>query len=588
MNAWTGFLAATLLLLVFTSTGNSGSLVYKNYIVRYDRGWDILCEPYVVQPNDWVLKIFRQKGEIAHQDFREFLGIFQRLNPHVKDIDMVQPGQTIDIPLRKLEHGSLPGQASGVVTIPFVTLSKVTEVIKQHSDAYQVQRGDTVSQLIARRYGKFGTTAYTEGVKLFQAVNPQVTDLNVIYAGQKVYMPDPGMRDKAWYSAMYDEHGNLRETVAPKVAPEAPPASPPPPAVNLPAPQASAKTPAGQDSLSRAAGIVGGTFRDKGTYYLPRANAEDFELDLSRYPMLDLGEKGKMLFTKDTRIMGMDIQEIEKTWPDIHIVTADDQSSVEEILAAVFDKLTAEEDRTQASDLAFSNQGVQVTVRAKWIKSGADQRSVAITPLTDPGEFTPESMRRYLDQNGIVIKEVLPDGKTNTDRTAEPQTQRHAVKNILDLAPTDQKDFVRNLARALGFSYSPNVSITFPYAGIQVKAYANLLSAGSGHEVLVDYGDLYGDALSAIAKSGPGIVQIGADDTYTLIAKRLLSALGLDFVENPTFLAARRPAAYNTAVTVAGLLYAKDNQKKILLSPAALPPAVTDMLSAAAVDVVLW
>jgi hypothetical protein len=46
----------------------ASSLIYKNYIVRFDRGWDILCEPYVVKPGDWVLKIFRQKGEIAHKD----------------------------------------------------------------------------------------------------------------------------------------------------------------------------------------------------------------------------------------------------------------------------------------------------------------------------------------------------------------------------------------------------------------------------------------------------------------------------------------------------------------------------------------
>ena len=106
--------------------------------------------------------------------------------------------------------------------------------------------------------------------------------------------------------------------------------------------------------------------------------------------------------------------------------------------------------------------------------------------------------------------------------------------------------------------------------------------------MLVDYGDLYGDALEAISKSGPGIVQITPEDDYGLIAKRLLVALGLDVIENPTFLAARRPATYNVAITIAGLLYAKDEQKKIVLSSAILPPAVTDVLSAASVDVVEW
>ena len=51
-------------------------MLLKDYVVRYDRGWDILCDPYQVQKGDWVLKIFRQKGEIVLEDFREFLSIF--------------------------------------------------------------------------------------------------------------------------------------------------------------------------------------------------------------------------------------------------------------------------------------------------------------------------------------------------------------------------------------------------------------------------------------------------------------------------------------------------------------------------------
>ena len=93
-------------------------LLYKNYVVRYDRGWDILCEPYMVKKNDWVLKIFRQKGEIAHQNFRDFLGIFQRLNPHIKNIDMIRPGQAIDIPIRKLEKAQCKARQAALSQFP--------------------------------------------------------------------------------------------------------------------------------------------------------------------------------------------------------------------------------------------------------------------------------------------------------------------------------------------------------------------------------------------------------------------------------------------------------------------------------------
>jgi hypothetical protein len=582
---WPWLLALLVLIAAPAAPAAGSSLVYKNYVVRYDRGWDILCEPYVVQKNDWVLKIFRQKGEIAHQDFRDFLGIFKRLNPHIKDVDMIRPGQGIDIPLRKLEHGSLTGQASGVVTIPFVTLTQVTEVIKTHSQSYEVQRGDTVSKLIARKYGSFGSASYREGVKLFQAANPQVTDLNLIYSGQKVYLPDPSIREQSFYASMYDAQGNLRESIpSGKAATQAPastsPLLPAPPVAPA-APKEAAAEP--QSALVEAAATMDGKLLAKGTYYLPRANTEDFELDLSRHPILEFDDGTRLVFTSSDRIMDMSQEQFRAVWPKIKTVSVNEQADAGEIIGAVFASL--EGTRPETAEVAFESQGVQVTVRAKWVRPETDGRHLCITPISDPDQQTPESIRRFLEQNGIVLKEVLPGGASPA---LHGEPRRHAVKNILALTPTGQKDFVQILARTLGFVYTPNTSITFPYAGIQVQAYADLLSAGDNHEALVDFGDLYGDAMTAIGKTGLNIVQITGDDGYGAITRKLLAALGLAFESQPAFLAAARPAEFNTAVTVSGLLYAKSAGRRILLTGAALPSAVTDMLSSKGIDVVVW
>lgn len=580
---WTVFVSLTIWGLGSTA-GIGSSLIYKNYIVRYDRGWDILCEPYVVQKNDWVLKIFRQKGEIAHQDFRDFLGIFQRLNPHIKNINMIRPGQAIDIPLRKLEHGSLPGQASGVVTIPFVTLAQVEEVLHQHSQSYQIQRGDTVSQLIARRYGRYGSRAYKEGIKLFQGANPQITDLNRIFAGQRVYLPDPAIRDQAWYASLYDEQGNLREAVdqSAPAPPAAEPAKQRPPV--LPAPEKNAITYTSTGPLAEAAATVGGKLMDKGTYYVPRQGADDFEIDLSRHPLLDLQNDTKILFSSSPQIMDVDRETFQIYWPEAGIVDFDDQSSVEEIIASVFAAI--QDDGEQASEVGFEDRGVQVTVRAKWVRPQSDQRHLCITPINDPSEQTPEAIRRYLEQNGIVLKEVLPGGNAVSGQAEA--AGRHAVKNILALTPTSQKDFVQHLSQTLGFRYTPNVGVTFPYAGIQVEAYANLLSTNSGEEVLVDFGDLYGDAVAAIRRTGLQVVQITAEDSYNNIVRKLMAGLKADYVENPTYLSAQRPAQYNTAITVRGVVYRKGQDQQILLSAATLHPAVTDLLSANGLAIVQW
>lgn len=579
---WRWLALAAVIVLAPSSPLFCSSLVYKNYIIRYDRGWDILCEPYIVQKDDWVLKIFRQKGEIAHQDFRDFLGIFKRLNPHIKNIDMIRPGQGIDIPLRKLEHGELPGQASGVVTIPFVTLTDVAEVIKQHSETYRVQKGDTISQLIARKYGRYGSKSYQEGVKLFRAANPQVENLDLIYAGQRLYLPAPTIREKSWYASMYDAKGNLRKSVdqaPPSSSEEAHSAAKPLPPMTAPVEPEAPKS-----NLAMAADFVGGKLNAKGTYYLPRKEGGDYELDLSKHPMLEIGKGSKLVFTPDDAVMEMDKDRFHANWPAITPVTVDTEATTEQYVAAIFKAMDEEGKPTE--EVTIENRGVHIAIRAKWVRAQSEGRQLCITPIASADQQTPESIRRYLEQNGVIIKEILPDGTAlQIDRN---NLQRHTIKNILAITPTSQKDFVKVLAKTLGYSYIPNTNITFPYAGIQVDAYANLVATKTGREVLVDFGDLYGDAVTAIGKTGLKVVQISPEDTYDAIAEKLLSGLSIPYEQHPTLLAAERSSEFNTAITIYGLLFNNEENQRVLLTSAALHSAVTDMLSDRGIDVVVW
>ena len=136
-----------LLLFVWSSTPARGSFLYKNYVIKQDMGWEILCAPYIVHRNDWVLKIFKLRGEIARRDFPYFIRIFKRINPHIKNVDQIRPGQQILIPLKRLRENPVPHNTSGIVTIPFVDLSRSPGQKQTPPTAYKVKRGDTVSKL---------------------------------------------------------------------------------------------------------------------------------------------------------------------------------------------------------------------------------------------------------------------------------------------------------------------------------------------------------------------------------------------------------------------------------------------------------
>lgn len=538
---------------LLTAVDTQGAVLYKDYLVRYDRGWDILCDPYQVQQGDWVLKIFRQKGELAHDDFREFLGIFQRLNPHVKDIDRIRPGQVVDIPLKKLVQGNLAGQSSGVVTIPFVMISNTKETIKKHTQTYTIQQGDTVSTLIANRFGgRFGNTTYSQGLKLFKAANPHIKDINRIYAGQKLYMPDPSIREKSWYSALFDEAGNLVDNTA-GTAETKTNASQPQPAVAAAAEMVTHQSESDTTGpAAQAASVIGGRLLDKGTYFFPMQQGKDFELDLSRYPMIDLQNGSKVILTTQDRVMNVDLPLIQSYWDKVKVVQVPDNASSQEILQAVLSAFSGE---ATSNQLAFDDTGVKITVSAKWIRTetsadGRVPRHTCITPIVSASQRTHGAIVRYLDQNDIVIKEIL----TGVPETTPSPFRMPEAAEVASIDGTSQKALLASFANAMGFHYSANTSISFPYAGIQVQALSNLLSFGNGREILIDFGDLYGDAVNAIRDTGLEILQIDVAAGPIEIIQRLMDTAGMAYTEPPVFYGANRSAEFNTAIAVHGIL----------------------------------
>jgi hypothetical protein len=583
MFRWTWLILAGVIALGQTSNGFCGSLIHKSYIVRYDRGWDILCEPYVIHPNDSVLKIFHQKGEISRQDYRDFLDIFKRLNPHIRNVDLVRPGQSIDIPLRKLEHGTLPGQTSGVITITFATLHDVAQIIRQHSNPYTVKKGDRVSMLVAREFGHFGSKPYRQGIQLFKAANPEVTNLELIYVGQEVNIPDAAIRKAPWYANLFDNRGRLREKVhqnPPSPPMENKPVSDPQPLETVAS--FSEKT---MGNLMMAADCVGGRLKAKGTYFLPLKNAGEFELNLFKHPMLEFGAGPKLVFTPNHMIMDLEKVKFQTYWPEMTPVTVDPGASTEQYIAAIFAALN-KDSGGPTEELIIKKPGVRITVRAKYIRTEEEGRQLCITPVASAAQQTPAVVRRYLERNGIVIKEFIAGGTSMPSDRDNPKIPE--MKSQSSITPTSQKDFVRQLAHKLGVSYISNTNITFPYAGFQVEAYGNLLSAKTGREILIDFSELYGDATTAIQKTGLDVIRIGPRDSYNIIAQKILTVLSIQYKQRLTLLAARRSAEYNTAITISGLIYTNDQNRRVLLTSAELHPAVTELLNDRGIDVVAW
>lgn len=559
----------TWLLIIFICIvphySEGSALLSKSYVVCYDKGKDILCDPYVVQKGDWVIKLFIQKGEISHKNFPEFLDIFKRINPHIRNINLIRPGQHILIPLKKLKKDSLPGQSSGIVTIPFVTISNLPDIIKPLSTKYIVQKGDYISRLITRGYGSYGTKSYKQGIVLFRLINPDVVSLDRIYTGQKLYIPDSSLRNKPWYKSMFDSSGNII-VKADQNSPDTKAL-----ASFVPADKRD-NTPS---HFAKIASILDAKLLNKGVYSFPKQGKGDYSLDLSSFPVIELKDKTKILLAlstnKDKKINEPDLTAIKSYWNNVKIVPIANKASTEQALDAVMESF---EKKAFKNKILFSDQGLKVEVSGKWIIeqpyfAGEEKTHLCITPIVDLDKRTHDSIVRYLEQHNIIIKDFLKDFTKDfngTKHKSKEAQNEDTTENIITINFLDHKTVVNNLLIAMGYNYAQNVAITFPYAGIQIKALSNLISIGDGKSLLVDFGDIYGDAVLSIKKTGLDIIQINNKDNAHEVIRKILDALEVSYTKYPTFLAAKRPDTYNTSLTIPGYLISNKEKHKIFLT----------------------
>ncbi len=560
-----------LCLIIFTISplyDVNAAFLYKSYVVKKDRGRDVLCDPYIVQKDDWLFKLFSQRGEISQKDFPEFLSIFKCINPHIHNANRILPGQHILIPLKILSRDSMPGQSSGVVTIPFVTISNIPEVLKNHSIEYTVKKGDYLAKIVAQGYKIHNTKSYDkkkrlyrEGMKLFRLINPGVVDPNLIHTGQTIYIPNPSIRNQPWYKSLFDASGNIVEEIALDDTVSSPAK------VKTAFAAVTRKEDIAQSPLEQLSYALDARLLNKGTYYFPMQGEDDFSLDLSAFPVIELKNQSRIIF-QENDMQEYALNAVKSFWKDVIIVPASKESSLDQLFDSVINSVFKDSIKNK---LSFSDQGMEVNITARWIieKQLGDENKahpVCMNFIENSDERTPVSICRYLESQGVIVKDIIKDGKVTKKDKEEDVDYRQSDENLTFINTLEIKDIVNDLLKVMGYNYERNIKITFPYEGIQVEALSNLISLKDDAPLIVDFGNIYGEAISAIKKAGMEVVQIETGDNINTNIQKLLKGIGLDYTIDPMFFVAERPEKYNTSLTIQGFLIADSDGNNILIA----------------------
>lgn len=275
---------------------------YKQYSIYTYENEDVLCEPYIVNKDDWLYKIFRKKGEISEKDFPQFLLIFKEINPDISNIDAIEPGINILIPLKKIKKQDYDENSTGTISVPVIEFSTTPEELnlKPYLEEHRIAKGETVSTMIDKEFIDKSGQLTQEGLKAFQLANPNIQNINLVYEGSQIFLPDPAIKKQAWFRSLFSSNTSSQKSDADQ-------------GIKITAHELA--------QLKRYASLIGGTLLNSGKMYFPGAEDTNTELDLSKNPVIETHDGSKILIVTGHSANQNLLEHIQAHWRDLKTQT---------------------------------------------------------------------------------------------------------------------------------------------------------------------------------------------------------------------------------------------------------------------------
>ena len=273
---------------------------------------------------------------------------------------------------------------------------------------YKIKPGDTLSRIFHQYFGIMNVTLLGERLRLFQKINPDITDINRIYPGQTIRMP--------LLDATGDSSASLEDRAGP---------------------------------LERVSALLNARLTRKGICFFPMPGKADFGLDLAQFPIMEFSDGLRILFNPGQALKNDEQNVIHHFWPELKIIDISYDASYDEVLEQVLkvapylgehlNKNSREDAEllrspspssaiqatgghvsvrgkqqlvetlmrilgvsyTQNVEMSFPYADIQISSHANWIESGKGK-----PVLVDFGSFYGDAIQA-LEKTGFVVIQIL-------------------------------------------------------------------------------------------------------------------------------------------------------------------------------------
>ena len=400
------------------------------------RAKPFLASQYVVKEGDTLRRVLMEGYNAKEEDLPNLYKRFRQENPGIENLDYIPYGTKIVIPI-KGERAIVAEQKKP---------SEELEVREVSPNEYVIKQGEYLAEIMRKVYGVSDDLIFHEYMDLVKKLNPEISNPNLIKAGQRLILPDirrvvakakksqgtvtlplsvstsgvpPQDVSKATPTITSTAiTPQAKQDIAvseppPKAAPAAPNAAPPvSPGVKQASNGKSTESGNARDvkmvkgAVLPALKDMGGTKRDKGIYYMPTSGGTGLSINTSEIPVMELDTGKKIIFDMNGTISPEVKGYIEKAFPSFTVVSGS-QGDLEGLMDKVLSVSGYFSINKDSSPLLV---GAEEKLRffGKWIvyKDFSRNNVFVVNLLGNEDQKTPGGIRNYAKHFGIDLIEI--------------------------------------------------------------------------------------------------------------------------------------------------------------------------------------
>ncbi|HVN71432.1 MAG TPA: LysM peptidoglycan-binding domain-containing protein, partial [Desulfomonilia bacterium] len=486
---------------------------------------------------DTLRSILIDVYKAREEDLPSLYRRFRQENPSIADPDYLPTGTKITVPLTgEAKTDQAAPKKPQPQTIQELQVKQVA------TNEYVIKQGEYLAKILRRVYGVSDDLIFHKYLDLVKQLNPEISDPNLIQAGQKLRLPDVKQVLTAAQRSNYTsvppvsvttageqtENKQVETRIALKhnkkdqVAKESETVSQPRQTPQAPVSTQTVSSQAAEDldmpdlrkvkgNVMPALKTIGGKQRDKGSYFMPVTGGTNLSIDTSEVPVMELDTGKKIIFDLNEQITPEMKRFIEKAFPSFTVISGS-QGDMEALMDKVLSVSGYFSINKNGSPLLVGSEE-KLRFFGKWIvyKDFSRSNVFVVNLLKDEDMKTPSSIRSYAGHFGIDLIEV--GGKD--------------VKNIQKKLPqvVDLKHSYQALLKRLEIPYSTNKEIDLLTSGVVKISYKAPILVGK--VILTD---------TVPAQDMAGLLQQHSYeliDTNTAQLEDVLKAIGLEFEKPP-------------------------------------------------------